>query len=438
MKKILIIEDDPIVGHIYRSRLEKEGFQVEVAADGQTGYYRLYDLKPDVLLLDLMLPKINGIDLLKKIRAVREFQNLPVLVFTNAYVAHMIHEAFASGATAVYNKSSVTPRQIIDVVNSIFNGTFAPQPQATNAPVIAAPAKPATPAPAAAPISAPNATATASAPALMAKTDDAAFQADLQRTFLNGSGTAVNEMRKVLQELSKATDETARATHVENLYRKARTYSTNAGLAGIGATAKLAAAVEALVKELLEKPKTVTPSALRTLAAALDCFGELAQPHVPHDLADAVPIQILVVDDDMLSRRAIVYALEKAFLTPVSVEHPDEALQKTARTRFDLMFLDVHLPGTDGFALCDKLRQNGPNRTTPIVFVTGTADFQARAQSTLKGASDLIAKPFMFIELTVKALTFALRSRAEQMRRATTPSSTAAPITEKSPAEVII
>jgi len=101
MKKILIIEDDPIISHIYRSRLEKEGFAVDVCTDGQSGYYRLYDLKPDALLLDLMLPKLNGIDLLKKIRAVREFEKLPVVVFTNAYVANMIHESFSAGASAV-------------------------------------------------------------------------------------------------------------------------------------------------------------------------------------------------------------------------------------------------------------------------------------------------------------------------------------------------
>src|SRR5258705_29659 len=121
MKKILIIEDDPIVAHVYRSRLEKEGFQVEVAPDGQMGHHLLYQSKPDGLLLDLMLPKLNGIDLLKKIRAVREFEKLPIVVFTNAYVANMIHEAFASGASAVYNKSTVTPRQIIDVLSNMLS-----------------------------------------------------------------------------------------------------------------------------------------------------------------------------------------------------------------------------------------------------------------------------------------------------------------------------
>jgi DNA-binding response OmpR family regulator len=139
MKKILIIEDDPIVAHVYRSRLEKEGFEVEVAPDGQMGHHLLYQSKPDGLLLDLMLPKLNGIDLLKKIRAVREFEKIPIVVFTNAYVANMIHEAFSSGASAVYNKSTVTPRQIIDVLTNMLssNGTAAANAAAEGAAAVA-------------------------------------------------------------------------------------------------------------------------------------------------------------------------------------------------------------------------------------------------------------------------------------------------------------
>ena len=108
MKKILIIEDDSIVAHIYRSRLEKEGYAVEVATDGQTGYYRIHDLRPDGILLDLMLPKMNGVEILKKIRAQAQFQKIPVVVFTNAYVTNMIQESFTAGASrfAAASKSS--------------------------------------------------------------------------------------------------------------------------------------------------------------------------------------------------------------------------------------------------------------------------------------------------------------------------------------------
>ena len=399
MKRILIIEDDPIVSHIYRSRFEKDGYEVRVAADGQKGYYDLYEWKPQALLLDLMLPKLNGIDLLKKIRAVPEFEKLPVVVFTNAYVANMIHEAFSAGASAVYNKSSVTPRQIIDVIGTLL----------TPGAVLAT----ATSASAVSPGATSGATGTQVPPTAA---DDAAFQRELLSNFSQSSVTALSEMRKLLQEISKG-DENSRPSIIEQLYRKVRSFSSNAGMAGLPYVAKMGAATEALMKEMIEKPKTVTPSTLRTTAHAIDFFGELCKPGLPVDLADNPPIDILVVDDEMLSRRALIYALEKAFLKATAVEDAEAALTKVAVSKFDLVFLDVNMPGTDGFQLCDKLRQSGPNKTTPVIFVTATADFQVRAQSTLRGASDLIAKPFMFIELTVKALTFALRHRIDAQRQ---------------------
>ena len=381
MKKILIIEDDLIVAHVYRSRLEKEGFEVDIAADGQAGYYRLFEMKPDALLLDLMLPKLNGIDLLKKIRATREFAKLPVVVFTNAYVANMIQEASAAGASVVYNKSTVTPRQINDALNSL----LAPEQDGAFSVATGKPS---------------------------GDKDDAIFQKELLASFMAQFSGNLNEMRKLLQEAIRS-DDTARPAPIQALYRKVRSFSSSASMAGLTALAKIGAATEVLMKEMVDKPKSVTPSSLRTMAQTLDFFAELAKPGLPADLADNPPIDILIVDDEMLSRRAIVYALEKAFLKATAVEDSEAAQAKSQTTKFDLVFLDVNMPGMDGFQLCDKLRQNGPNKTTPVIFVTGTADFQVRAQSMLRGASDVIAKPFMFIELTVKALTFALRHRID-------------------------
>ena len=100
MKKILIIEDDPVVAHIYRTRLEKSGYTVEVCEDGQSGFYRIHEFHPQGVLLDLMLPKMNGVDILKKIRAEAEFSHIPVIVFTNAFVPNMIQDAMSAGAEA--------------------------------------------------------------------------------------------------------------------------------------------------------------------------------------------------------------------------------------------------------------------------------------------------------------------------------------------------
>src|SRR5436190_9929079 len=108
MKRILIIEDDPVSAHIYRTRLTREGYEVEVATDGQTGFDRLLEFRPDGLLLDLMLPKTNGIELLKKIRELDCFQDLPVIAFTNAFVPSMIDKAREAGATRIFDKFTMT------------------------------------------------------------------------------------------------------------------------------------------------------------------------------------------------------------------------------------------------------------------------------------------------------------------------------------------
>jgi CheY-like chemotaxis protein len=326
----------------------------------------------------------------------------------------MIHESISAGASGVYNKSTATPRQIIDVLNTFLSPELARAEAAKNAA---------------------SAAEGFGAPALNNK-DDSVFQKELLTTFMATSAGAVSEMRKLLQEASRA-DEASRAAHVQLLFRKVRSFSSSAGMAGISSLAKMGAATEALVKELIDKPKSVTPSTLRTTAHAIDFFAELSKPGLRPDLMDNPPIDILIVDDEMLSRRAIVYALEKAFLKATAVEDGEAALAKTQNTKFDLIFLDVNMPGIDGFQLCDRLRQNGPNKTTPIIFVTVSADFQVRAQSTLRGASDVIAKPFMFIELTVKALTFALRHRLDtQKSSATSPAARASQAAE--PDEIIV
>ena len=99
-----------------------------------------------------------------------------------------------------------------------------------------------------------------------------------------------------------------------------------------------------------------------------------------------------------------------------SCEDPLVALRLATDNPYDLIFLDVQMPGMDGFELCSKIRLLPTNKTTPVIFVTSLTDFKSRARSSLSGGTDLIAKPFMFIELAVKALTHVLRGRVLQMK----------------------
>src|SRR5438132_8722671 len=140
MKKILIVEDDQIVANIYRNKFSLEGFEVEVANNGAVGLDLAQTFQPDAVILDLMLPKMTGVEFMKRIRSQEGFQKLPVIVFSNTYLTNMVQEAWKAGATKCLSKTSCTPKQLVDVVrnslstnggnthaNGTGNGTSAPQ-----------------------------------------------------------------------------------------------------------------------------------------------------------------------------------------------------------------------------------------------------------------------------------------------------------------------
>jgi DNA-binding response OmpR family regulator len=152
------------------------------------------------------------------------------------------------------------------------------------------------------------------------------------------------------------------------------------------------------------------------VAHSIDFLGVLFSS--PKESPDPKPISILVVDDEMLSRRAVTAALEKANLKPIGVSDPNFALTLVNDNQFDLVILDVDMPGMSGFDLCTKLRALPNYKSTPVIFVTSLSDFESRAKSSMSGGNDLIAKPFLFMELNVKALTYVLKSRLQTARPA--------------------
>ena len=103
--------------------------------------------------------------------------------------------------------------------------------------------------------------------------------------------------------------------------------------------------------------------------------------------------------------------LEKAELKSTDVADPIAALELCKQNSFDLIFLDIDMPGMNGFDLCKQIRALPHHAKTPVVFVTGLTDFASRAKSTISGGNDLIGKPFLMMELAVKSLTFLMKAR---------------------------
>src|SRR5471032_2123188 len=132
MKKILIVEDNQVVANVYRNKLAVEGYQVEIAADGETGLKVMRTFKPDMIILDLMLPKMTGVDVIKQIRSEEDFSRLPVIVFSNTYLTNLIQEAWKAGATKCLSKASCSPKEVLDLVrNTIGESGAMPQSRAS-------------------------------------------------------------------------------------------------------------------------------------------------------------------------------------------------------------------------------------------------------------------------------------------------------------------
>lgn len=400
MKKILIVEDDQIVANIYRNKFAVEGYHVEIASDGQAGYEVFRNLRPDAVLLDLMLPKVSGVEFLKKVRAEPDFEKVPIIVFSNTYLTNLVQEAWKAGATKCLSKANCTPKQVIELVRNTLSTNGAET--GGTAPAVSRPAG--------------TSDSSEGAEHKPPRDDDAEFQAELRKAFIEGLPGNLAVLRALLQGLIKADSPMARVKQIHDMYRRIHALTGNAGISGMLQIAQIADALEALLKELYEKPNNINASTLRTVASCIDFLALLFEHGGCSETADNPAPNILVVDDEAISRRAVTYALEKAKLKSVNVEDPQLALKLMTENNFDLIFLDVDMPGMTGFELCTKLRALPAYNKTPVVFVTSLNDFESRAQSMMSGGNDLIAKPFLFIELAVKALIYVLRPRLMRAR----------------------
>jgi CheY-like chemotaxis protein len=221
--------------------------------------------------------------------------------------------------------------------------------------------------------------------------------------------------RELVQQASQAGEELARQALLVDLYRRAGSLRPPPDCAELQPALQVNAALEGLLKKLLEHPKHGTPSTLQTLAAAIDLLGDLCVPGLPADLASSPKVHLLVVDDDPLARRAIAVGLQLAFGRPDSASDGETAVALATEKAFDVIFMDVQMPGMDGLAACAKIRETAANRDTPVVFVTMQADAETRRASEQCGGNDFISKPFLCSELTLKALTFTLRGRLQKL-----------------------
>jgi CheY-like chemotaxis protein len=173
----------------------------------------------------------------------------------------------------------------------------------------------------------------------------------------------------------------------------------------------MTAALEDLVITIHDQPANINPSILRTLTQGIDFLQMLFLPNNLDRISDPSFSQLFAVDDDQNLLTVIQETMETAGLYTDCVTDPLVALEKAKVGLYNLIFLDVGMPGLNGFDLCSKIRELPAYKHIPIVFVTGMATFPNQVQAKLRGGNDFIAKPFHVAELGLKALMWIFKEQ---------------------------
>ena len=116
MSKIAIIEDDSAISMMYRIKFEAEGYVVETAENGKLGLELIKEMKPDIILLDLMMPEMNGDEMLKKLRETDWGKDIKVIILTNMGESEAPESIKALNIEAFILKANMTPRQVAELV----------------------------------------------------------------------------------------------------------------------------------------------------------------------------------------------------------------------------------------------------------------------------------------------------------------------------------
>lgn len=116
MKKILFVEDESVLQKTFEKTLREEGYEMISALDGETGFNLAKKEKPDLILLDLILPKINGFEVLKKLREDPETKEIPVIILTNLERMSDIDKALELGATTYLVKVDYSLEEVVEKI----------------------------------------------------------------------------------------------------------------------------------------------------------------------------------------------------------------------------------------------------------------------------------------------------------------------------------
>ena len=386
---ILFVENDAVALTMYQKRLQREGFHVEVAEDGIAALKVLSEITPDLVVLDLILPKFSGKDVFDYMRADAQFKEVPVIIFSNASKIDWPKDV-ESSPTRALPKSEANFAALLELVRDMTAATAAKKksaPESVPSPTPSVPEIAESPAP-----------------------EEATSEMQSAEEFLEYAIADMPVLREHCLAFIKAPSTENGRNNLSALRKRLSVLKAGAQKTACARLALLANAWEALLAEIERKPAGISPSVLQTLAQAADCLRILLNNNAVSPMAPLSQARVLSVDDDEICNDVAVAALQRANMGADSVLDANAALEQLKANDYDLVLLDINMPGLTGFELCEKLRALPQHEKTPVIFVTAFNNFENRKQSVLSGGGDLIAKPVSPLELALKVTIHLLKA----------------------------
>jgi DNA-binding response OmpR family regulator len=387
MKRVLLVDDDAVVSRTYRDRLSAHGFQVNTASGGATALSILRSAKPDVVVLDLMMPEVGGVEVLKYIRSDGRLAQTPVVVLANDYRDNLGQQAARIGIEKAFLKAQCSPSVLMAAMDEILQPNLAghgrTEPVAEGG-QMAAPEQ---------------------SGVITAEISGVEGGANL----LDDAPAIRAELRELFQLLARERTGLEQQDRLEDLFCKVHFLAGAAERTEFAQLAQTISVFDALLQALIENPSRLGPPMLRTLGSLADLVGLLLQ--LAHDSILRAPLsaRVLVVNNERVENRMVVAALGQPELEVCSTDDSVVAWQWINSEHFDLVLLDTEMPVLNGWELCKRLRMVPGYEKTPVIFVSSQDDVDSRAKSTLSGADDLVAKPFLPQELAAKVVMHLVR-----------------------------
>ena len=370
MKKVLIIDDDQFILKVYQKKFESEGLVVEVAADAPAALETIRKSVPALILLDLMLPGMSGVELLGHIRTLPGCTEIPVIVFSHSFDEKLLDAARAAGAIQCLNKNSISPNRLLEIVRAALAASSSSIP-----PVIPVPS---------------------------AAREPVAGGRDETRAMLARDAISIEaRLNTQVQAFAASAIGPQRLATLEPLHTSFAKLESDAIAAVLPRLALLARGVTLMLEDLHEHPDEITSSSFRTLARAVEVIPALFLPRPNQEFEP--PTIALIVHAQRGVAPLLAEALRQAGQPAVAFRDTTAALSFIEDNPVELLVSDLDLAQPNGGDFVRRCQAIPGRAHLPAVLLSN----QPPAGTTVPNfllAHQVLNYPFTANEVVVSAI----------------------------------